>query len=75
MAYRVDKPYERNEAIILAFDIGTTHTAVSFSYAIPGEHPDVRSVIKWPGQPEASGDSKVNVSYIQRSILINSNGT
>ncbi|KAG8753939.1 hypothetical protein FRC14_005519 [Serendipita sp. 396] len=59
MAYRVDKPYERNEAIILAFDIGTTHTAVSFSHAIPGEHPDVRSVIKWPGQPEASGDSKI----------------
>ncbi|KAG8767104.1 hypothetical protein FRC15_005917, partial [Serendipita sp. 397] len=58
MAYRSTKKYERNETIILAFDIGTTHSAVSFSYAYPGEFPDIRSVVKWPGQPEASGDSK-----------------
>ncbi|KAG8813936.1 hypothetical protein FRC17_001372 [Serendipita sp. 399] len=59
MAYQVKKAYQRDETIILSFDIGTTHTAVSFSHAIPGERPDVRSVIKWPGQPEASGDSKI----------------
>ncbi|KAG8840794.1 hypothetical protein FRC20_005416, partial [Serendipita sp. 405] len=59
MAYRSTKKYERNETIILAFDIGTTHSAVSFSYAYPGEFPDIRSVVKWPGQPEASGDSKI----------------
>ncbi|KAG9049918.1 hypothetical protein FS842_011453, partial [Serendipita sp. 407] len=33
--------------------------AVSFSYAYPGEFPTVCSVVKWPGQPEASGDSKI----------------
>ncbi|KAG8821142.1 hypothetical protein FRC17_009911, partial [Serendipita sp. 399] len=59
MAYRATKKHEKKETIILAFDIGTTHSAVSFSYAYPGEFPDVRSVVKWPGQPEASGDSKI----------------
>ncbi|KAG8865486.1 hypothetical protein FRC20_009778 [Serendipita sp. 405] len=59
MAYHVNKEYKRDEAIILSFDIGTTHTAVSFSHAIPGEHPDVRPVMKWPGQPEASGETKI----------------
>ncbi|KAG8807374.1 hypothetical protein FRC17_004491 [Serendipita sp. 399] len=59
MAYRVNKTYERTEAIILAFDIGTTHSAVSFSHAYPGDSPSVRPVVKWPGQPEASGDSKI----------------
>ncbi|KAG8807085.1 hypothetical protein FRC17_004661, partial [Serendipita sp. 399] len=33
--------------------------AVSFSHAIPGERPDVRSVVQWPGQPEASSESKI----------------
>ncbi|KAG8776438.1 hypothetical protein FS842_001382 [Serendipita sp. 407] len=63
MAYHVNKEYKQDEAIILSFDIGTTHTAVSFSHAIPGERPDVRPVMKWPGQPEASGETKVHAYY------------
>ncbi|KAG8831627.1 hypothetical protein FRC17_002854 [Serendipita sp. 399] len=60
MAYRSTKRYEGEENIILSFDIGTTHSAVSFTYAYPGNFPEVCSVIKWPGQPEASGDSKIS---------------
>ncbi|PVF96876.1 hypothetical protein CPB86DRAFT_735972 [Serendipita vermifera] len=57
--YRSDKPHEGAENILIGFDIGTTQSAVSFSYVYPGEHPEVRSVVRWPGQPESSGDSKI----------------
>ncbi|PVF96862.1 hypothetical protein CPB86DRAFT_786494 [Serendipita vermifera] len=57
--YRSDTLHRGEENIVISFDIGTTHSAVSFSYLYPGEYPEVRSVIKWPGQPESSGDSKI----------------
>ncbi|PVF96863.1 hypothetical protein CPB86DRAFT_476127 [Serendipita vermifera] len=57
--YRSDKRHTGIENIVVGFDIGTTHSAVSFAYLYPGEYPEVRSVIKWPGQPESSGDSKI----------------
>ncbi|CAG8644588.1 7679_t:CDS:2, partial [Acaulospora colombiana] len=53
--YKSDKRYDGDENIVIGFDIGTTQSAVSFSYVYPGEYPEV---IKWPGQPESSGDSK-----------------
>ncbi|PVF96877.1 hypothetical protein CPB86DRAFT_826887 [Serendipita vermifera] len=58
-AYKADKLYIGVENILISFDIGTTQSAVSFSYVYPGEYPEVRTVIKWPGQPESSGDSKI----------------
>ncbi|PVF96878.1 hypothetical protein CPB86DRAFT_786515 [Serendipita vermifera] len=58
-SYKSNKPHEGAENILIGFDIGTTQSAVSFSYVYPGEHPEVRPVIKWPGQPESSGDSKI----------------
>ncbi|PVF96872.1 hypothetical protein CPB86DRAFT_476873 [Serendipita vermifera] len=57
--YKGDTPHKGTESIVIAFDIGTTHSAVSFSYLYPGELPDVRAVIRWPGQLEASSDSKI----------------
>ncbi|KAG8813937.1 hypothetical protein FRC17_001373, partial [Serendipita sp. 399] len=43
--YKSDTKYNGEENIVVALDIGTTH--------------NVRSVIKWPGQADASGDSKI----------------
>ncbi|KAG8814270.1 hypothetical protein FRC17_001233, partial [Serendipita sp. 399] len=51
--------YEGEEKIVLAIDLGTTHSAVSFTHAYPGSDIDVRMVTKWKGQPEAAGDSKI----------------
>lgn len=54
-----DKPYDSVERLILAMDIGTTNTAVSFIHAYPGRRVEVKMVAKWPGQEEAVGDSKI----------------
>ncbi|KAG9021757.1 hypothetical protein FS842_006454 [Serendipita sp. 407] len=56
--YTSDTKYNREEKIVIAIDLGTTHSAVSYSYLYPDDLPQVRLVTKWPGQPEASGDSK-----------------
>ncbi|KAG8844896.1 hypothetical protein FRB91_002224 [Serendipita sp. 411] len=52
--------YQGEEKIIVAIDLGTTHTAVSFAHAYPGSQTGVRMVTRWKGQPEAAGDSKVD---------------
>ncbi|KAG8837726.1 hypothetical protein FRC18_008228 [Serendipita sp. 400] len=57
--YTSDTKYNREEKIVIAIDLGTTHSAVSYSYLYPDDLPQVRLVTKWPGQPEASGDSKI----------------
>ncbi|KAG8809988.1 hypothetical protein FRC19_004859, partial [Serendipita sp. 401] len=49
----------QQEKLVLSFDIGTTCSAVSFVHSYPGANPEVRLVTRWPGQPLASGDSKV----------------
>ncbi|KAH7104330.1 hypothetical protein BKA62DRAFT_748745 [Auriculariales sp. MPI-PUGE-AT-0066] len=51
--------YVGEDKVVFAFDIGTTQTAVAFVHLQDGGFPHVRSVTKWPGQEEASGDSKL----------------
>ncbi|KAG8846525.1 hypothetical protein FRB91_000708 [Serendipita sp. 411] len=65
------QPYKGDEKIIIAIDLGTTHSAVSFTHAYPGSVVDVRMVTKWPGQPEAAGDSKIPtlVAYKNRAVV------
>ncbi|PVF96871.1 hypothetical protein CPB86DRAFT_476431 [Serendipita vermifera] len=57
--YKSDKPYEGSENILIGFDIGTTQSAVSFSYVSPCGYPEVHTVVKWPGQPESGGEAKI----------------
>lgn len=59
MSNSSDKRYSGEEKLIISLDIGCTHTAVSFTHAYPGSKIDIKMVTRWPGQPEASGDSKV----------------
>ncbi|KAG8755538.1 hypothetical protein FRC14_003961 [Serendipita sp. 396] len=63
--------YQGEEKIIVAIDLGTTHTAVSFAHAYPGSVVDVRMVTRWKGQPEAAGDSKIPtiVAYEQGKLV------
>ncbi|KAG8826100.1 hypothetical protein FRC19_009707 [Serendipita sp. 401] len=58
-SYTSNEVYLKEESIVIAIDIGTTMTGVSFSHMYPGEKPSVRLVNQWPGQPVAGGDSKV----------------
>ncbi|PVF92761.1 hypothetical protein CPB86DRAFT_877647 [Serendipita vermifera] len=58
-SYRSDKAYEGEEKIIIAMDIGTTQSAVSFSHLCTDDYPVVRLVTKWPGQENSTGDAKI----------------
>ncbi|KDQ53846.1 hypothetical protein JAAARDRAFT_414401 [Jaapia argillacea MUCL 33604] len=45
--------------VVFAIDIGTTQSAVSFLYLLPGQRPRVEHVSSWPDQPEAAERAKV----------------
>ncbi|KAF8885943.1 hypothetical protein BD779DRAFT_1441940 [Infundibulicybe gibba] len=49
--------------LVLAFDIGTTYSGISYRRVRfildPGEIPDIKGVNRYPGQEHAGGDSKI----------------
>ncbi|KIM20871.1 hypothetical protein M408DRAFT_30005 [Serendipita vermifera MAFF 305830] len=59
VSYQGDTKYLGREMIAVAFDIGTTSSAVSYTYLYPDDYARVRMVTKWPGQPISVGSSKI----------------
>ncbi|KAH6908783.1 hypothetical protein BKA70DRAFT_1278797 [Coprinopsis sp. MPI-PUGE-AT-0042] len=60
MAPRTPGPYGGNvRKLVLAFDVGTTFSGVSYCVLDPGTVPELKSVTKYPGQDHASGSSKI----------------
>ncbi|KIM25123.1 hypothetical protein M408DRAFT_223807 [Serendipita vermifera MAFF 305830] len=59
VSYQGDTKYLGREMVAVAFDIGTTSSAVSYTYLYPDDYARVRMVTKWPGQPESVGSSKI----------------
>lgn len=57
--------YDGPETIVVAMDIGTTHSAVSFAHFLSGKWPQPGMVAHWPGQLHRNGAAKVPtlVSY------------
>ncbi|KAH9485830.1 Heat shock 70 kDa protein 12A [Psilocybe cubensis] len=45
--------------LVLAFDIGTTFSGISYSILDPGEVPEIRGVTRFPAQEHVGGDSKI----------------
>ncbi|KAJ2917700.1 hypothetical protein MD484_g2740, partial [Candolleomyces efflorescens] len=45
--------------LVLAFDIGTTFSGVSYSILDPGMVPEIKPVTRYPGQDSVGGDIKV----------------
>ncbi|KAI0315432.1 hypothetical protein OF83DRAFT_1173829, partial [Amylostereum chailletii] len=43
--------------LVIAFDLGTTFSGVSYAVLDPGRVPEIRAVTRYPGQD--AGDSKV----------------
>ncbi|CAA7263131.1 unnamed protein product [Cyclocybe aegerita] len=53
--------------LILAFDIGTTFSGISYSILDPGEIPVIRGVTSYPAQEHVGGDSKIpTIIYYDR---------
>ncbi|KAG2129635.1 hypothetical protein DEU56DRAFT_741267 [Suillus clintonianus] len=54
------EPYKGlTRKLVLAFDVGTTFSGVSYCMLYPGEVPVIRGVSRYPGQEHIGGDSKV----------------
>ncbi|KAH9485819.1 Heat shock 70 kDa protein 12B [Psilocybe cubensis] len=45
--------------LVLAIDIGTTFSGVSYSILDPGQIPEIRGVNRYPGQESVGGDLKI----------------
>ncbi|KDQ12455.1 hypothetical protein BOTBODRAFT_134607 [Botryobasidium botryosum FD-172 SS1] len=54
-----DEPWNQNAKIVIAFDIGTTQTAVSFTHLYPGGSQVLHRVLQWPGQESQGGEAKI----------------
>ncbi|KAK2464384.1 hypothetical protein APHAL10511_003531 [Amanita phalloides] len=70
------KPYDGlQRKLIIAFDIGTTFSGVSYALLIPGEPPVIQGVTQFPGQQKVGGDSKIPSVLDIRSGSIKIHGT
>ncbi|RDB20568.1 Heat shock protein 12A [Hypsizygus marmoreus] len=45
--------------LVLAFDIGTTFSGISYSILDPGLVPEIKGVTRFPSQEQVGGDSKI----------------
>ncbi|KDQ18318.1 hypothetical protein BOTBODRAFT_28735 [Botryobasidium botryosum FD-172 SS1] len=54
-----DEPWNQDAKIVIAFDIGTTQTAVSFTHLYPGGSQVLHRVLQWPGQESQGGEAKI----------------
>ncbi|KAF8152735.1 hypothetical protein BJ912DRAFT_1115639 [Pholiota molesta] len=45
--------------LVLAFDVGTTYSGISYSILNPGEVPEIKGVTRFPAQERTSGASKI----------------
>ncbi|KJA20622.1 hypothetical protein HYPSUDRAFT_88584 [Hypholoma sublateritium FD-334 SS-4] len=57
---RSRKVYEGpRRQLVLAFDVGTTFSGISYSILQPGLPPEIRTVTRFPAQDSANGTSKI----------------
>ncbi|PCH42423.1 hypothetical protein WOLCODRAFT_89826 [Wolfiporia cocos MD-104 SS10] len=63
------KPYNGiTRSLILALDIGTTFSGVSYAILEPGEIPKIHGVTRFPGQEHVAGNSKIpSIMYYDQS--------
>jgi hypothetical protein len=69
MLNRYEQPYSGvHQKLVLAFDVGITHSSISYCILTPGEVPIICSVARYPGQENIGGDSKIpSVLYYNTS--------
>jgi hypothetical protein len=69
MSNRYEQPYSGlHQKLVLAFDVGITHSSISYCILTPGEVPIICSVARYPGQENIGGDSKIpSVLYYNTS--------
>ncbi|KAH6897540.1 hypothetical protein BKA70DRAFT_751100 [Coprinopsis sp. MPI-PUGE-AT-0042] len=54
------RPYEGSRRkLVLAFDVGTTFSGISYSILDPGQVPEIKGVTRFPAHEQISGASKI----------------
>ncbi|KAG5718638.1 hypothetical protein E4T56_gene16515 [Termitomyces sp. T112] len=54
--------------LVLAFDVGTTFSGISYSILDPGQVPEIRGVTRFPAQEKVGGSSKIpTIIYYDKS--------
>ncbi|CCM04651.1 uncharacterized protein FIBRA_06835 [Fibroporia radiculosa] len=54
------KPYRGTQRkLVLAFDVGTTFSGISYAILDPGEIPTIQNITSYPGQENSAADSKI----------------
>ncbi|KAI9573194.1 hypothetical protein HD554DRAFT_2059684 [Boletus coccyginus] len=54
------EPYRgSSRKLVLAFDVGTTYSGISYCILDPGEVPKILGVSRYPAQEQVGGDSKI----------------
>jgi molecular chaperone DnaK (HSP70) len=54
------KPYSgTTRSLVLALDVGTTFSGVSYAILEPNEVPKIHGVTRFPGQEHVAGNSKI----------------
>lgn len=68
--------YEGSERkLLLAFDVGTTYSGISYSILDPGKEPEIQGVHKFPGQEIAGGNAKIpSVMYYSKDGRVRAAG-
>ncbi|KDQ57107.1 hypothetical protein JAAARDRAFT_688375 [Jaapia argillacea MUCL 33604] len=63
------KPYRgTTRALIIALDVGTTFSGVSYAILEPNEVPKIHGVTRFPGQEHVAGNSKIpSILYYDRA--------
>ncbi|PPR05624.1 hypothetical protein CVT24_002810 [Panaeolus cyanescens] len=57
-----------HQKLVLAFDVGTTFTGISYSILEPGKMPEIKGVTKFPGQEGSIDAAKIpSVMYYDKS--------
>ncbi|KAG5651585.1 hypothetical protein H0H81_008139 [Sphagnurus paluster] len=61
-------PYDGTyRKLVLAFDVGTTYSGISYSILNPGEVPQIKGVTRFPAQEKVGGSSKIpTILYYDR---------
>ncbi|KIJ04955.1 hypothetical protein PAXINDRAFT_141614, partial [Paxillus involutus ATCC 200175] len=70
------QPYQGlSRKLILAFDVGTTYSGVSYCILDPGEIPKIHGVSRYPAQEHVGGDNKIpSILYYDRQGTVQAVG-
>ncbi|EIW83972.1 hypothetical protein CONPUDRAFT_50452 [Coniophora puteana RWD-64-598 SS2] len=67
--YNTRKPYQgTTRTLVIAIDVGTTFSGVSYAILEPNEIPKIYGVTRFPGQEHVAGNSKIpSIMYYDRT--------